>query len=82
MYLKSHHCNIPPSLSSLLDLNKKCQDCYSVTENFAERDTDGFFGVYDGHGGDGAECANFVAETLPTLLAVVMNKSREIELKV
>lgn len=49
--------------------DKNNQDSYSVTTKFAGRDTDGFFGVYDGHGEKGDQCSRFVSENLPSLLA-------------
>mmetsp|Transcript_29631 Transcript_29631/g.70407 ORF Transcript_29631/g.70407 Transcript_29631/m.70407 type:complete len:203 (+) Transcript_29631:210-818(+) len=59
------------------DQNKANQDSYSVTHDFAGQTADAFFGVYDGHGRDGDKCAQFVRDTLPTLLAEGMTKARE-----
>ena len=48
-----------------------------MTHDFASQATDAFFGVYDGHGRDGDKCAQFVRDTLPSLLAEGMTKARE-----
>lgn len=63
--------------TQILDQNKANQDSYSVTHDFAGQTADAFFGVYDGHGRDGDKCAQFVRDTLPTLLAEGMTKARE-----
>jgi len=50
------------------DDKSKCnQDSYSVNENFVGEGS-ALFGVYDGHGPDGAPCAQFVRKRLPELI--------------
>lgn len=46
-------------------ISKPNQDKYCVRENFRNHSGEAFFGVYDGHGEHGADCADFVAQTLP-----------------
>ena len=48
-----------------------------VTHNFADRSSDAFFGIFDGHGRDGDKCAQFVRDNLPTLVAKGTNKARD-----
>mmetsp|Transcript_37713 Transcript_37713/g.67912 ORF Transcript_37713/g.67912 Transcript_37713/m.67912 type:complete len:741 (-) Transcript_37713:457-2679(-) len=59
------------------DALKPNQDSYSVSHNFAGRQTDAFFGVYDGHGRDGDKCAHFVRDNLPTMLTKATTKARD-----
>lgn len=59
------------------DAHKPNQDSYSVSHNFAGRQTDAFFGVYDGHGRDGDKCAHFVRDNLPTMLTKATTKARD-----
>ncbi len=44
--------------------------------NFANRSTDAFFGVFDGHGSDGDKCAQFARDNLPKILAEEIAKVR------
>ena len=44
--------------------------------NFADRSTDAFFGVFDGHGNDGDKCAQFVRDNLPKIIAEGIAKVR------
>lgn len=50
------------------DPSKPNQDAYSVHERLMNDDTASFFGVYDGHGPKGHECAQFVRKLLPQLV--------------
>jgi serine/threonine protein phosphatase PrpC len=43
------------------DLKKENQDAYSLPAD-DEPNEDMFFGVYDGHGKDGHQCARFASE--------------------
>ncbi|KAL3769544.1 hypothetical protein ACHAW5_006296 [Stephanodiscus triporus] len=58
-------------------LNKANQDDCISMHNFADRETDAFFGVFDGHGNYGDECAKFVTKNLPRLMADAIIKARE-----
>lgn len=52
------------------DLDKNNQDSYSVMPgNFGGRETDAFFGVFDGHGAHGDQCSGYVRDNLPTILS-------------
>uniref|UniRef100_A0A7S2E854 cGMP-dependent protein kinase n=1 Tax=Ditylum brightwellii TaxID=49249 RepID=A0A7S2E854_9STRA len=61
------------------DAHKPNQDAYSVTHPFEEKETDAFFGVYDGHGRDGDKCAQYVRDNLPQLVTkyVIRAKMKE-----
>lgn len=48
---------------------KMNQDAYVATSRFRERDDEHLFGVFDGHGEFGTECAGFAAERVPMELA-------------
>ena len=75
-YLSSHliiYVRISPSLS---DAHKPNQDAFVAHHNFANRPTDAFFGVFDGHGNDGDKCAQFVRDNLPRILAEEISKAR------
>lgn len=63
------------------DAHKPNQDSFSVTQNFAGQDTDGFFGVYDGHGRDGDKCAQYARDTLPDMVAKYVTKAKAREEK-
>ncbi|KAL7498594.1 hypothetical protein ACHAWT_010129 [Skeletonema menzelii] len=63
------------------DPHKANQDSYSITHNFIGRESDAFFGVYDGHGRDGDKCAHFVRDQLPPLTASAVKKELENEMK-
>ena len=63
-------------LSPSKDAHKPNQDSYVIVHNFADRETDAFFGVFDGHGRDGDKCANFVRDNLPSLISKAVTKSR------
>eukprot|EP00574_Skeletonema_japonicum_P009982 CAMPEP_0201719612 /NCGR_PEP_ID=MMETSP0593-20130828/4784_1 /ASSEMBLY_ACC=CAM_ASM_000672 /TAXON_ID=267983 /ORGANISM="Skeletonema japonicum, Strain CCMP2506" /LENGTH=740 /DNA_ID=CAMNT_0048210095 /DNA_START=26 /DNA_END=2248 /DNA_ORIENTATION=+ len=63
------------------DPYKANQDSYSVTKNFIGRESDAFFGVYDGHGRDGDKCAQFARDHLPPLTAAIVKKELEKEVK-
>ena len=64
-----------------VDPHKANQDSYSITHNFIGRESDAFFGVYDGHGRDGDKCAQFVRDQLPPLTASAVKKELENEMK-
>ena len=68
------HRSSPPSST---DAHKPNQDSYVVEHNFADRQTDAFFGVFDGHGRDGDKCAHFVRDNLAKLLSQGVSKARE-----
>lgn len=58
------------------NLNKPNQDECCARENFRDRANEMFFGVFDGHGEEGALCARFVRKNLPeTLKDTCGNKS-------
>mmetsp|Transcript_8367 Transcript_8367/g.12563 ORF Transcript_8367/g.12563 Transcript_8367/m.12563 type:complete len:738 (-) Transcript_8367:107-2320(-) len=63
------------------DPYKANQDSYSLTHNFIGRESDAFFGVYDGHGRDGDKCAQFVRDNLPPLTASIVKKELQNEIK-
>lgn len=67
----------PAHASKNPDAHKPNQDSFAVIHDFAGRDTDAFFGVFDGHGRDGDKCAHFVRDNLGALLARGMAKLRE-----
>jgi len=52
-----------------------------VTHNFIGRESDAFFGVYDGHGRDGDKCAQYVRDNLPVLTAAIVEKELDNEIK-
>eukprot|EP00537_Pseudo-nitzschia_pungens_P005841 CAMPEP_0172371138 /NCGR_PEP_ID=MMETSP1060-20121228/41277_1 /TAXON_ID=37318 /ORGANISM="Pseudo-nitzschia pungens, Strain cf. cingulata" /LENGTH=747 /DNA_ID=CAMNT_0013096661 /DNA_START=139 /DNA_END=2382 /DNA_ORIENTATION=- len=57
--------------------NKANQDSYSVVERFGAPDSnDAFFAVYDGHGLNGDECAQYARDKLPQYLKKHMDKGR------
>jgi len=58
------------------DANKANQDSYAVTHDFADRKTDAFFGVFDGHGRDGDKCAHFVRDNFGPMLKKRVKKAR------
>jgi len=58
------------------DAHKANQDSYAVTHDFADRKTDAFFGVFDGHGRDGDKCAHFVRDNFGPMLKKGVNKAR------
>ena len=47
---------------------KDNQDAYSVLTAFGGAPGDHFFGVFDGHGEKGTQCAQFAADKVRTLL--------------
>eukprot|EP00571_Detonula_confervacea_P006864 CAMPEP_0172316432 /NCGR_PEP_ID=MMETSP1058-20130122/28156_1 /TAXON_ID=83371 /ORGANISM="Detonula confervacea, Strain CCMP 353" /LENGTH=755 /DNA_ID=CAMNT_0013030733 /DNA_START=57 /DNA_END=2324 /DNA_ORIENTATION=- len=59
------------------DAHKPNQDSYAIEHNFANRETDAFFGVFDGHGRDGDKCAHFVRDNLSKMLAKAITNARE-----
>lgn len=61
------------------DAHKPNQDSYSISHNFAGKQTDAFFGIYDGHGRDGDKCAHFVRDHLPALVAKGMTMAQNLE---
>lgn len=61
---------------SIADAHKPNQDAFVAQHNFANRSTDAFFGVFDGHGNDGDKCAQFVRDNLPKILAEGIAKAR------
>lgn len=65
---------IAPDCILYLDPHKANQDSYSVTHKFIGKESDAFFGIYDGHGRDGDKCAQFVRDNLPLLTAAVVEK--------
>ncbi|KAL7537297.1 hypothetical protein ACHAXR_007718, partial [Thalassiosira sp. AJA248-18] len=64
-----------------IEPNKANQDSYSVTTNFAGRESDALFGVYDGHGEHGDKCSTFVRDSLPSMLAKGLDKADEISVE-
>jgi len=56
--------------------SKNNQDAISITKKFAGEDGDLFFGVYDGHGSDGDDCAKYAREHLPKLLSKYIRQER------
>lgn len=52
-----------------------------MTNDFIGRESDAFFGVYDGHGRDGDKCAQFVRDHLPPLTAAIVKKELDKEIK-
>mmetsp|Transcript_19551 Transcript_19551/g.35486 ORF Transcript_19551/g.35486 Transcript_19551/m.35486 type:complete len:757 (-) Transcript_19551:36-2306(-) len=58
------------------DAHKANQDSYAVTHDFADRKTDAFFGVFDGHGRDGDKCAHFVRDNFGPMLKKGVIKAR------
>jgi serine/threonine protein phosphatase PrpC len=44
--------------------------------NFADRETDAFMGVFDGHGNHGDKCAQYVTKNLPRLMADAIAEAR------
>jgi len=63
------------------DAHKPNQDSFSITHNFAGQETDGFFGVYDGHGRDGDKCAQYARDTLPDMVTKYVSKAKAREEK-
>ncbi|VEU35633.1 unnamed protein product [Pseudo-nitzschia multistriata] len=62
--------------------NKANQDAYSVTERVGSPDSnDAFFAVYDGHGMNGDQCAQYARDKLPLYLEKYMNKAKAREAK-
>ncbi|KAL3806278.1 hypothetical protein ACHAXA_001932 [Cyclostephanos tholiformis] len=57
-------------------LNKANQDDCIVLHNFADRETDAFMGVFDGHGNYGDKCAQYVTKNLPRLMANAITEAR------
>lgn len=51
------------------DCNKPNQDSVVVTPNFCKSHHDIHFAVFDGHGRDGDQCAQFAATHLPNILS-------------
>lgn len=49
--------------------NKLNQDAFCVVHNFSGVNGDSLFAVYDGHGRDGYNCAQFAKENLPAQMA-------------
>lgn len=58
------------------DLNKANQDSFSITHNFAGVKQDSLFAIYDGHGRDGHDCADFAKRNLPTIQARYLRQAR------
>ena len=54
------------------------EDSYVVTQHFSGRESDAFFGVFDGHGKEGEKCSQYVRDTLPPLLATDIGEVRVI----
>mmetsp|Transcript_15893 Transcript_15893/g.28834 ORF Transcript_15893/g.28834 Transcript_15893/m.28834 type:complete len:347 (-) Transcript_15893:296-1336(-) len=54
------------------------EDSYIVTQKFAGRESDAFFGVFDGHGKEGEKCSQYVRDTLSSLLAKDIGEVRVI----
>lgn len=57
-------------------MKKKNQDTVSVNLNFAGRDSDALFAVFDGHGKYGELCSKYAGKHLPETLAKYVNKLR------
>lgn len=49
--------------------DKANQDAYAISTNFAQKDSNALFGVFDGHGEYGDQCSGFVRDKLPSLLS-------------
>lgn len=49
--------------------DKANQDAYAISTNFAQKDSNALFGVFDGHGEYGDQCSGFVRDQLPSLLS-------------
>jgi len=60
------------------DLRKPNQDAFSIEKNFCGESSDAFFGVYDGHGQDGTECAQFARELLPSTISRLILQAKSI----
>jgi serine/threonine protein phosphatase PrpC len=79
---KQYHIDLNHAVVSLtrllyaLDPHKVNQDDYSITNKFAGEDGDILFSVYDGHGLEGHNCANFAKKNLPLLIAKYIRKKR------
>lgn len=58
------------------DPDKPNQDAYAINHDFKIQATDGFFGVFDGHGKDGDGCAQFTRTYLPQLVERYIEKSK------
>ena len=58
-----------PRLITPKEPNKANQDSYAVVPNFCGDEMSLFCAVFDGHGGAGDLCSNFVAETLPKVFS-------------
>lgn len=58
------------------DPDKPNQDAYAINHEFKVQATDGFFGVFDGHGKDGDGCAQFTRTYLPQLVERYIEKSK------
>lgn len=56
--------------------SKNNQDAISITKKFAGEDGDLFFGVYDGHGSDGDDCAQYARDHLPKLMSKYIRQER------
>jgi len=57
--------------------NKPNQDSFVITKNFTAIESDLFVGVFDGHGGTGHNCSQYVRDTLPDLLAQNIQRARD-----
>jgi serine/threonine protein phosphatase PrpC len=57
-------------------LKKKNQDNVSICLNFANRDCDALFAVFDGHGKAGELCSKYATKHLPETLAKYIKKLR------
>ena len=60
----------------MTDPHKENQDECAITLKFAGEEGDALFAVYDGHGGDGHDCARFAKKKLPAILAKHLRQKR------
>ena len=58
------------------DKNKPNQDAWSIYTQWGGLDQDAFFGVFDGHGPYGHDCANFAKKNLPNVVCKYVRSSR------
>jgi cGMP-dependent protein kinase len=73
--------NMSNNNNDVTDPNKANQDAYSISMNFGEQATDGFMGIYDGHGRDGDQCAIFAKNSLPQFVEKYVARSKTKEAK-
>ena len=58
---------------------KENQDSFVAVPKFDGRDDMSLFGVFDGHGREGHLCARFVADKVPSNLAIFINRGMDLE---